>query len=407
MSREPDNIAQALKEILAGSITRTILAIFMGFLVGAVFMIGSDKAFIESLGYFFSRPADALGAAFAVVTDGYGALFRGSIFNGDAETFEKSIRPLTETLRLAAPLILAGLGIGLTFRVGLFNIGGTGQIISGMIWATFVATRVELPFVIHAVVAVSAGIAGAALLGALTGYLKARTGAHEVILTIMFNYIMFYFFNFLLKDSSLLGEEASTGNAKADPAAASAVLPKLLGDGFNLHWGILLALAAVIVFWWLMERSTIGFRLRMVGENPDAARTAGVSVERTYILAMGISAAFVGVAAANQALGSSIGLYPSAHANIGFDAITVALLGGSNAPGILLAGLLFGAFKAGAPSMQVFGVSPEVLGIVQGAIVLFIAAPPLIRMIFRLPPPQTSSALATLRKKTLKRGGSK
>jgi simple sugar transport system permease protein len=359
------------------------------------------------LGYFFSRPGDALGAAFAVVTEGYGSLFRGSIFNGEAETFEKAIRPLTETLRLAAPLILAGLGIGLTFRVGMFNIGGTGQIISGMIWATFVATRLELPFIIHTVVAVIAGVLGAALLGALTGFLKARTGAHEVILTIMFNYIMFNFFNFLLKDPLLLGEEASTGNAKADPAAASAVLPKILGDNYNLHWGFILALAAVFAFWWLMERSTIGFRLRMVGENPDAARSAGVSVERVYILAMGLSAAFVGLAAANQSLASPLGLFPSAHANIGFDAITVALLGGSNAPGILLAGLLFGAFKAGAPSMQVFGVSPEVLGIVQGAIVLFIAAPPLIRMLFRLPPPQTTSVLSDIRQKLMRRGGAK
>jgi simple sugar transport system permease protein len=250
-------------------------------------------------------------------------------------------------------------------------------------------------------------VAGAALLGALTGFLKARTGAHEVILTIMFNYIMFNFFNFLLKDADLLGEEASTGNAKSDPAAATAVLPKILGDNYNLHWGIFLALGAVVAFWWLMERSTIGFRLRMVGENAEAARSAGVSVERVYILAMGLSAAFVGLAAANQSLGSTLGLFPSAHANIGFDAITVALLGGSNAPGILLAGLLFGAFKAGAPTMQVFGVSPEVLGIVQGAIVLFIAAPPLIRMLFRLPPPQTSSVLANMRQKLLKRGGAK
>ena len=225
MSETPDRFSQALKEILSGGFTRTVLSIILGFLVGALVMIGSDTDFIESLGYFFSRPGDAIGAAFSVVTEGYGALFRGSIFNGDAETFEKAIRPLTETLRLAAPLILAGLGIGLTFRVGMFNIGGTGQIISGMIWATFVATRLELPFVIHTVVAVLAGVIGAALLGALTGFLKARTGAHEVILTIMFNYIMFNLFNFLLKDADLLGEEASTGNAISDPAAASAVLP--------------------------------------------------------------------------------------------------------------------------------------------------------------------------------------
>lgn len=129
-------------------------------------MVASNKEFIESLAYVFSRPADAFGAAWTVVSEGYGALFRGAIFNAEADTFEKAIRPMTETLRLGAPLILAGLGIGLTFRVGMFNIGGTGQIITGMIFATFVATRLELPFLIHVAVALLAAIIGATLLGA-------------------------------------------------------------------------------------------------------------------------------------------------------------------------------------------------------------------------------------------------
>ena len=402
-----DRFGQALKEILAGGLTRTLLAVLLGFLVGAAFMICSNPQFIEGLGYFFSRPSDSLTAALNVVSDGYGALFRGAIYNADAETFEKAIRPLTETLRLGAPLIAAGLGIGLTFRVGLFNIGGTGQLIFGMIFATFVSTRLEMPFGIHMIVAVIAGIVGATAMGALVGFLKARTGAHEVILTIMLNYIALYFFTFLMRNPDLLQEESATGNPKADGAAETAILPKLFGDAFSVHWGLILALIAVVVYWWLMERSTIGFRLRMVGHNPDAARTAGISVERTYILAMGLSAAFVGIAGANQALGSPIGVTPSSHANIGFDAITVALLGGSSAPGILLAGLLFGAFKAGSASMQVIGVSPEVLGIVQGAIVLFIAAPPLIRALFGLPKPQTTNALGALRNRLFRKGGAK
>ena len=260
---------------------------------------------------------------------------------------------------------------------------------------------------LHTVVALIAGILGAALLGALVGFLKARTGAHEVILTIMLNYIAIYFFTFLMRDPALLQEERASGNPKADPAAVTAQFPKLFGDEYSLHWGLVLSIAAVIVYWWLMERSTIGFRLRMVGFNPDAAKTAGINVNRTYVLAMALSAAFVGVAASNQALGTAIGVTPSSHAGIGFDAITVALLGGSSAPGILLAGLLFGAFKAGAPAMQVIGVSPEVLGIVQGAIVLFIAAPPLIRAIFGLPKPQTTNALGALRDRIFGKGGAK
>ena len=407
VKKNEESMAQAVKEILSGGLTRTVLSVLLGFLVGALFMIGSNKEFIEALGYLFSRPSDALGAAAQVVSEGYGALFRGAIYNADADTFEKAIRPLTETLRLGAPLIAAGLGIGLTFRVGLFNIGGTGQLIFGMIFATFVATRLELPFVLHTIVALIAGIVGAALLGAMVGFLKARTGAHEVILTIMLNYVALYFFTILMRDPALLQETRATGNPKADPAAETALLPKLIGDNYSLHWGLIFALLAVVVFWWLMERSTIGFRLRMVGFNPDAARAAGINVEKTYILAMALSAGFVGVAAANQSLGVAVGVTPSSHANIGFDAITVALLGGSSGPGILLAGLLFGAFKAGAPSMQVIGVSPEVLGIVQGAIVLFIAAPPLIRAIFRLPAVQNSNALGAIRKRLFSKGGAK
>ena len=407
MKEKDDRFSQALKEILSGGLTRTVIAVVLGFLVGAIFMIVSNKEFLATLGYFFSRPVDAFAAAWNVVANGYGALFRGAIFNADAETFEKAIRPITETLRLGAPLIAAGLGIGLTFRVGLFNIGGTGQLIFGIIFATWIATRIELPFVLHTIVAMIAGILGATLLGALVGFLKARTGAHEVIVTIMLNYIALSFFTFLMRDPNLLQEERASGNPKADPAAASALLPKLFGDSFSLHFGLVLALVAVVVYWWLMERSTIGYRLRMVGHNPDAARTAGINVGRTYIIAMGLSAAFVGVAAGNQALGSATGMIPSSHANIGFDAITVALLGGSSAPGILLAGLLFGAFKAGAPSMQVIGISPEVLGIVQAAIVLFIAAPPLIRAMFRLPAPQATNVLGTLRDRLFRRGGEK
>ena len=164
VKKNEESMAQAVKEILSGGLTRTVLSVLLGFLVGALFMIGSNKEFIEALGYLFSRPSDALGAAAQVVSEGYGALFRGAIYNADADTFEKAIRPLTETLRLGAPLIAAGLGIGLTFRVGLFNIGGTGQLIFGMIFATFVATRLELPFVLHTIVALIAGIVGAATL---------------------------------------------------------------------------------------------------------------------------------------------------------------------------------------------------------------------------------------------------
>jgi simple sugar transport system permease protein len=405
--QESINWNAALKEILSGGLTRTVLSVILGFVVGAFFMIVSNKEFLQSIGYFFADPLASLRAAGDVVSAGYGALFKGAIYNSNAETFEAAIRPLTETLRLAGPLIAAGLGIGLGFRVGLFNIGGTGQLISGMIWATFVATRIELPPVIHFVVAILAAIVGSALVGAFVGFLKARTGANEVITTIMLNYVIVSFFNHLLLDNNLLQGATAGGHTKSDPAFETARLPNLFGENFALNLGFILSIVAVIIYWWLMERSTIGFRLRAVGFNSSAARTAGINVEGTYILALGLSAAFVGIAAANQALSSTGGVTPTTHAGIGFDAITVALLGGSTASGVLLAGLLFGAFKAGSSAIQIEGISPDVLGIVQGAIVLFIAAPPLIRAIFRLPPAQTTSMLSALRSRLFSRGGKK
>jgi ABC-type uncharacterized transport system permease subunit len=405
VKQEPINWNAALKEILSGGLTRTVVSVILGFAVGAFFMIISNREFLQSVGYFFADPLASIRAAGDVVSAGYGALFRGSIFNGNAATFEASLRPITETLRLAGPLIAAGLGIGLGFRVGLFNIGGTGQMVSGIIWATFVATRMELPPVIHFVVAILAAIAGSAIIGVFVGYLKAKTGANEVITTIMLNYVIVSFFNFLLLDQNLLQGETANGYTKSDPSFETARLPLLLGEGYALHIGLILSLAAVGIYWWLMERSTIGFRLRAVGFNASAAKTAGLKVEGTYVLALGLSAAFLGIAAATQALSSTGGVTPTSHAGIGFDAITVALLGGSTASGILLAGLLFGAFKAGGPAMQVENISPDVLGIVQGAIVLFIAAPPLIRAIFRLPPPQTTNMLSALKDKFFTRRG--
>lgn len=377
------------REILAGSPLRTLLAVLIGFFVGAIFMVAFNQDVIDAFAYFGSRPTDALSAMAKVIGDGYGALFNGAIFNSNASDFASAIRPITETLRLAAPLIMAGLGVGLGFRVGLFNIGGVGQMAMGLLGVTWITTRVEMPAYLHTIVAIAIAVIFAAIWGGVVGFLKAKTGAHEVIVTIMLNYVAINLFTYFLRTPELLLEKDGTGTPKSDAPAETAMLPDLLGDQYRLHWGLVLAIAAAFAYWWLMERSTIGYRFRMVGHNSNAARAAGVQVERTYIWAMAASAAFIGLAAANQGLSSIGGLTQSIHANIGFDAITVALLGGSRAGGVVAAGLLFGAFKAGGPSMQVIGIAPEILNVVQALIVMFIAAPPLIRALFNLPqPPQ-------------------
>jgi ABC-type uncharacterized transport system permease subunit len=399
--------ATVIREIMSGGATRALLSVIAGFIIGAIFMIFSSEEFLAAAQYFTSRPTDALGAAWTAIAEGYSALFRGSIYNYNADNFEASIRPMTETLRFAGPLIASGLGVALAFRVGLFNIGASGQLLFGALWATWISTRVELPWGLHLVVAVLVAILGAAAYGAIVGFLKARTGAHEVIVTIMLNYIAAGILTFFFRTPELLREVDGGGTPKSDAPAETAQLPLLLGPEFTLHAGFILAIVGVFVYWWLMERSTLGFRFRMVGHNADAARTAGINVERTFVLAMAASGAFVGLAAANQALGVRAGLTPDIDGSIGFDAITVALLGSSTAPGVLLAGLLFGAFKAGAPQMQVIGLAPEITGVVQGFIVLFIAAPPLVRAIFRLPPPQKTTVIADWWHKLTTRGGAK
>ena len=396
-----------LKEILSGGATRALLSVLLGFVVGALFMVFSNEAFLTAAQYFTARPTDSLAAAWTAIADGYSALFRGSIYNYASDDIVVAFRPLTETLRFAGPLIASGLGIALAFRVGLFNIGASGQLLFGALWATWISTRVSLPWGVHLIVAALVAILASAAYAAVVGFLKARTGAHEVIVTIMMNYIAAGILTYFFRTPELLREVDGGGTPKSDAPAQTAQLPYLLGDQYTLHWGFILAIVGVFAYWWIMERSTMGYRFRMVGHNPDAARTAGINVERTFMIAMAVSGAFVGLAAVNQALGARAGMTPDIDGTIGFDAITVALLGSSTAPGVLLAGLLFGAFKAGAPAMQVIGLSPEITGVVQGFIVLFIAAPPLVRAIFRLPPPQKTTVVADWWRSLVTKGGRK
>ena len=397
-----DVASSVLKEIMAGDPVRIGLSVVLGFLIGAIFMVVFDHNVNKAFADFGTDPNYALSTIWWTIRDGYGALFSGAVYNGNADNFISGIRPLTETLRFAAPLIMAGLGVALTFRVGLFNIGSMGQIMVGLAGATFVSTRLHLPMGIHMLVAVFAAVLCAMVWGMIVGILKARTGAHEVIVTIMLNYVATSLFTFLLREPYLLLETNGGGTPKSDNPDGTARLGALFGPEFNLHYGLIFAALAVFFYWWLMERSTFGFRFRMVGHNPSAARAAGIKVESTFIIALAISAGFAGLAAANQGLSVDGGLTTSIEAGIGFDAITVALLGGSRAGGVVMAGLLFGAFKAGSSNMQVAGVSPEVLSVVKALIVLFIAAPPIIRALYRLPLPVPKVFEATQKAKAAK-----
>jgi simple sugar transport system permease protein len=229
---------------------------------------------------------------------------------------------------------------------------------------------------------------GGAVIGWLVGALKAWTGAHEVIVTIMLNYVAYYLLSYLLGTAGLLQAPGSS-NPKTPPMLPTAVLPELFGPRYNVHLGFIIVILATVAVWYLINRSTLGFQFRAVGENPNAARVAGINVKRIYVYVMLISGGLVGLAGVSQVLGTvTTGFTAGIDAGIGFDAITVALLGRSRPVGVFIAGLLFGALKAGGYSMQASqGVPIDIVLVVQSLIVLFIAAPPLVRAIFRLPVP--------------------
>ncbi|GHJ17619.1 ABC transporter permease [Micromonospora sp. AKA38] len=368
----------------ANTVTVTVLAVVLAMLVGAVLIIVSDPDVLATYGYITARPADALNASWTVVSEAYANLFKGAVFDPDAVGFTAAMGPISETLTYTAPLVFTGLSVALAFRGGLFNIGAQGQATIGVILAAVAGFALPLPPGVHLLVALIAGALGGALWGFIPGILKARTGAHEVINTIMLNYVAVYFLSWIIVQSGV--QNPTRSDAISKPVESSAQLPRLLGDDLRVHAGILLAVLATWFIAWLLNRSTLGFELRAVGANPDAARTAGISVTKTYVLVMVIAGLLAGLGGSNMVLGSTANaLTPLVIAQIGFDGILVALLGRVKPWGVLLAALLFGALQAGGNRMQSYsGISLELVTVLQALIVIFIAAPALVKAIFQL-----------------------
>jgi len=379
------------RRLTASSLIVTVLAFVTAMLLGGILIAVADPRTQNASHYFFQYPWDTFQYGFTAIWKGYVALFEGAIFNphtASKGTLAGYAGPISETLTNATPLILGGLSVGLAFRAGLFNIGGQGQVIMGAVFAGFVGFHWHLAPGLHLLLGILAGMLGGALWGGLAGLLKAKTGAHEVITTIMLNYIAVYFLAYLL---SVKGFQAPPyGQAISNPVFKSAQLPPLLGSSVRVHGGLILALLAAWVIYWLIEKSTLGFRLRAVGANQFAARTAGMSVENSYITVMLIAGALCGLAGVSQILGTNSQLTGDIDAGIGFDAITVALLGRANPKGIVAAGLLFGALHAGGTQMQsATGTPIDLVQVIQSLIVLFIAAPMLVRVMFRLKGPSS------------------
>lgn len=311
------------------------------------------------------------------------------------------------TIRKTVPFILTGLSVAVAFKAGLFNIGASGQFVMGTIFSVFVGINFEgLPMAIHLPLAIIAGIVGGTLWGSIPGILKVYTGAHEVIVTIMLNYVAALFAGWTVYAGGTQGQtpgplwDRTAGPISETPdVLASARLPYLFDPSFRIHYGIFIALAAALFIWWLIYKTTIGFEIRTVGQNMKAARYAGIRVNWTVILTMGIAGGLAGLAGAVETLGLNHKFAPEFGGQVGFDGITIALLGQTHPFGVVLSSLLFGALDAGAAKMQFdSGVAADIIQIIQALVLTFVAAPMIIRAIYRikrLPAESETTSLGT------------
>jgi len=343
---------RAMRSRLFAAVVLPVVSVVFGFAVAgvAVVITGSDPI-----------------AAFT-------ALFQGAFTNEGA---------FAETLVATVPYIFLGLAVALGFRAGLFNIGAEGQFYLGAIFGVWAGVHLQgLPGIVLIPLALACGMLGGFIWAAVPGLLKARFGAHEVITTIMLNYVAFQLTDYLINRGPMSDPHSTAPRTQfIDPAA---YLPITL-PGSRLHFGLLLALLAVPVVWFLIERTTVGFRIRTVGFSQGAARAAGISVAWTLVVTMGISGALAGLAGANEILGVSHYMPSSFSVGYGFDSIAVALLARSNPWAILPSAFLFGAMRNGAAFMQLeTQVSSDLISIVQAIVIMFVAAPAMVRWILRL-----------------------
>ncbi len=347
---------------LSQTLLLPILALITALVLGAVIMV-----------LFGDNPLEA-----------YNGLFAGAL--GNARGWASTIRRMT-------PLILTGLSVATAFKAGLFNIGASGQFLMGTVAAAAVGINfANLPMVIHLPLAILAGMVGGMIWGAIPGLLKVYTGAHEVIVTIMLNYIASNFAGWTVYAGGTQGQtpgplwDRTAGAVSETPdVLLSAQLPYIFGPPYRVHWGFILALLIAVFIWWLLYKTIIGFEIRTVGQNLKAARYAGMRVNWTIVLTMMIAGGLAGLAGTFEVLGVNHKFAPEFTGSVGFDGITVALLGQTHPLGVILASFMFGTLDAGGARMQFeSGVAADIIQVIQALVLAFVAAPLLIRAIFRL-----------------------
>ncbi len=370
------------------------LAVFTGLVIGAIFIIITSEEVYAGFGQSFGA---GLAAVWDTIIKAYGAMFAGAlgdpvriveaIRGGNALEIRRAINPILESLVNATPYIFAGLAVALGFRSGLFNIGVEGQLFVGAAAATYVGFAIKgLPAVIHMPLAFLAGAVGGGLWGFIPGWLKAKTGGHEVINTIMMNWISFRLTEWLL--TGPMTRPGSGGMPISPVIEKSAEIPQFFPSPIRLHLGFFIALAFAYLVHWLLFKTTWGFNLRTVGANPYAARYAGINITSNIIIAMTLSGALAGLAGATQILAVNRSMAIGLSAGAGFDSIALALLGNSTPIGVVFASLLFGALRNGATRMELLQIPNDIVSIIQALILAFVAAPAIIRTIYRIRVPK-------------------
>jgi simple sugar transport system permease protein len=386
-----EHIYRVLPMTEANALVVTICALIAGVVVGAVLILVTTPKVLQAWGHLFSAPGHALSVSWQTVASAYSALLEASILKPAALSHAIStghgwnavFAPLSETLVAATPLILAGVGVALAFSTGLFNIGAQGQIIAGALAALYVGFAVDLPIGIHLPLVILAGAAGGAVAGFIPGFLKARTGAHEVITTIMLNYIILDLLAWMLTVSPFTQPGQSNSISRTMPTTAR--MPHLFGHGLRVNLGLIVALVVAAAASWFMRRSRLGFSFRVIGLNPDAGKTAGMDVGRATILVMMLSGALAGLAGMATLSGTDFFLSTGYGGALGFSAITVALLGRNRPAGVVLGSLLFAALISGGRGMQAAtGIPNDLTTVIQAIIVFFVATPALVREVFHL-----------------------
>src|SRR3954454_7560446 len=369
-----------------------ILSIVTAFIVGSIFIFLTDVDNLQRIGV---DPAGAIGGALGNIVNAYVALFTGAIGdpariaaaidNPTPRAIAAAVRPITETLVAAKALIFTGLAVAIAFRSGVFNIGVEGQFVLGAFGAATAAIALKgQPAALILVVSIIAGIVTGGIWGFIPGLLKARTGAHEVITTIMLNYVAAQIVVFGLLTDFIQME--NSGQPISKDLSPFVRLPAILAlPSIRLHWGFVIALVMAVVVSWFLFRTTKGFELRTAGFNLSAARYAGMSASGSIILAMTLSGALSGLGGAVEVMGTVPQMSVDISAGYGFNAIALALLAGNRPLGIVAAALLFGALRTGGALMQVkTGIPLDLLFFIQALVIMFVAAGGLIRAICRV-----------------------